>query len=150
MNIIRAQTQMSQKLAQAYARIPLESQNNIMKKCQSYVCSWSAWVLRRWPWGLFTAPNDPIVVAPSLQKLADYGRTVPVRCTIRPSPCAPSPGSDWAPSFVGWHRTSPMRHRTKRCVSRLLARQRTSKSDRWRLFNVPPDYEQWRSDGPVN
>jgi hypothetical protein len=57
MNIIRAQTQMSQKLAQAYARIPLESQNNIMKKCQSYVCSWSAWVLKEVAMGSFYSPK---------------------------------------------------------------------------------------------
>jgi hypothetical protein len=62
--------------------------------------TWETWGTKyRRLGGPFITQNEPLVVAPSLQKrcqiLAVCGRIGPVRCTTRSGLCAPSLGSDW-------------------------------------------------------
>jgi hypothetical protein len=83
----------SQETTQNNARISLESLNSVVAEYQSCVCSWSAWYLRRSPWGSFYGPKRShsrcSFLEKTYQQLADYGRTGPVWCTTGLDPHAP-------------------------------------------------------------
>jgi hypothetical protein len=69
--ITKAQTQVSQETTQNSARITLESLDNVVAECRSYVLLLECLDYEGGRHGgAFIAPNDPIDAAPSLQKYA--------------------------------------------------------------------------------